>query len=82
MAQFTNLNDPGEEILLGEAVRISPNAAVGEILDVSESQVCSICHGDVGSMVKVEQVRPLKMGGCVDCHRDYKAPTDCTTCHF
>ena len=43
---------------------------------------CQICHGDVGSMTKVKQVRSLKMGDCVDCHRDYEAPTDCTTCHY
>jgi hypothetical protein len=48
---------------------------------VSTSEVCSTCHGDVGSMVKVKQVRALKMGDCVDCHREYSAPTDCTTCH-
>ena len=48
---------------------------------VSASAVCSTCHGDIGSMVKVEQVRPLKMGDCVNCHRDNGAPTDCTTCH-
>jgi hypothetical protein len=23
----------------------------------------------------------LKMGTCVDCHRDNNAPTDCTFCH-
>ena len=44
--------------------------------------VCSTCHGDVGSMTKVKQVRSLKMGDCVDCHRDFEAPTDCTTCHY
>ncbi len=49
---------------------------------VEASAVCSTCHGDVGSMVKVKQVRSLKMGDCVDCHRDFSAPTDCTTCHF
>ena len=43
---------------------------------------CSTCHGDVGSMQVVEQVRNLKMRDCVDCHRDNNAPTDCTTCHF
>ncbi len=43
---------------------------------------CSTCHGDVGSMVKVEQVRDLKMGDCVDCHRANNAPTDCVTCHY
>ena len=50
--------------------------------DVVASATCSICHGDVGSMVKVKQVRSLKMGDCIDCHRDNGAPTDCTTCHY
>ena len=53
-----------------------------ETQDIDTNNVCSICHGDVGSMIKVEQVRSLKMGDCVDCHRDYNAPTDCTTCHY
>ena len=49
---------------------------------VPASAVCSTCHGDVGAMTKVKQVRSLKMGDCVDCHRDNGAPTDCTTCHY
>ena len=49
---------------------------------ISASAVCATCHGDVGSMSKVKQVRSLKMGDCVDCHRDNDAPTDCTTCHY
>ena len=49
---------------------------------VSASQTCSTCHGAVENMVKVKQVRALKMGDCVDCHRQYQAPTDCTTCHY
>jgi hypothetical protein len=43
---------------------------------------CSTCHGDVGSMEQVKQVRNLKMRDCVDCHRANNAPTDCTTCHY
>ncbi|MEE8519203.1 MAG: cytochrome c3 family protein [Dehalococcoidia bacterium] len=43
---------------------------------------CSTCHGDVGSMEVVKQVRNLKMRDCVDCHRTFSAPTDCTTCHY
>ena len=43
---------------------------------------CSTCHGDVANMVKVKQVRNLKMRDCVDCHRQNSAPTDCTTCHY
>lgn len=46
------------------------------------SNVCSTCHGDVGSMETVRQVRTLKMSDCVDCHRENSAPTDCTACHY
>jgi hypothetical protein len=43
---------------------------------------CSTCHGDIGSVEVVSQVRNLKMRDCVDCHRSNNAPTDCTTCHY
>ncbi len=42
---------------------------------------CATCHGDIATMEKVYQFRPLKMGDCVACHRANDAPTDCTTCH-
>ena len=50
--------------------------------NVAPSETCTLCHQDVGSMTKVKQVRPLKMGDCVDCHRENEAPTDCTACHY
>lgn len=50
--------------------------------DVVAAATCSICHGDVGSMLKVSQIRSLKMGDCVDCHKQNSAPTDCSTCHY
>ena len=49
---------------------------------IAASETCVLCHQDVGSMTKVKQVRSLKMGDCVDCHRENEAPTDCTTCHY
>ena len=49
---------------------------------VVAANVCVVCHGEVGKMEEVKQVRSLKMGDCVDCHRDNGAPTDCTTCHY
>mgnify|MGYP001159614176 CR=1 FL=1 len=49
---------------------------------IAASRTCTLCHSDVGSMTKVKQVRPLKMGDCLDCHRDNNAPTDCSTCHY
>lgn len=49
---------------------------------IGAAGVCSTCHGDVASMSKtVTQVEPLKMGQCVNCHRDNNAPTDCASCH-
>ena len=50
--------------------------------NIPASQVCTICHGEVASMTKVRHEKSLKMGDCVDCHRDNGAPTDCTTCHY
>ena len=72
---------PGQMRLV-DARKIVSGAGVGDIIEVAEAQVCTICHGNVGSMETVRQVRPLKMSDCVDCHRDNAAPTDCTTCHY
>lgn len=48
---------------------------------ISTQNLCATCHGDVASTIKVGQVRQLRMGDCVACHRTNNAPTDCTTCH-
>ena len=76
------VRDAGQQIKLSDARKISPDATVGESLVVPASAVCSTCHGEVGTMTKVKQIRSLKMKDCVDCHRDAGAPTDCTTCHY
>jgi hypothetical protein len=46
-------------------------------------QVCSKCHGDVAAMTEVQPqgFKSLKMGTCLDCHRENSVPTDCTICH-
>lgn len=31
---------------------------------------CYSCHGNVAAMEEVEQVQPLSMGWCLDCHRN------------
>ena len=47
------------------------------------AQVCSKCHGDVASMTEVQPMKgqSLKMGTCLDCHRENNVATDCTVCH-
>lgn len=65
-----------------ETTRVSIN---GEKINqaLSVPQTCAICHGDVARMTEVQPKRfqSLKMGTCLDCHRENNAPTDCTVCH-
>jgi len=53
---------------------------------------CQTCHGAVQKMEVVSRVMDMRMGHCLDCHRDptrylppdspiKKGPTDCTACH-
>lgn len=43
---------------------------------------CQTCHGNVGAMNAAEQVAPLTMGWCLDCHQERDAPRDCLVCHY
>ena len=41
---------------------------------VVAKQDCANCHGDVKKMTVAEQVSPLNMGWCIDCHRKTEVP--------
>ena len=44
---------------------------------------CQECHGTVEEIEVIEEVeQPLKMGWCVECHRENDASVDCTVCHY
>jgi hypothetical protein len=43
---------------------------------------CQSCHGQVQEMKKVEQVAPLQVGWCVNCHKAKKVRVDCAVCHY
>lgn len=43
---------------------------------------CQECHGQVPNMQAVERVSSMKMGWCVDCHRQRGTSIDCNTCHY
>ncbi len=45
---------------------------------------CSTCHGDMSKVGKpgAVQVRDLRMGDCVACHKQNNARTDCAVCHY
>ena len=43
---------------------------------------CDQCHGDVPQMERMAKVTDVtSMGGCVACHKQYKAGTGCEFCH-
>ncbi|MBI4340065.1 MAG: cytochrome c3 family protein [Chloroflexi bacterium] len=64
----------------GKIVNVTPVINPDGTADAG--QTCSTCHGDVAKMAAVQQVRALKMGDCVDCHRQNNAYTDCAACHY
>ena len=43
---------------------------------------CSACHGEVAAMERITRSISLRMGWCLDCHRQQQASIDCWTCHL
>jgi Cytochrome c7 and related cytochrome c len=50
---------------------------------VQAGVACQTCHGPVEKMERVERLAPMKMGWCLNCHKDYAVQNglDCWTCH-
>jgi hypothetical protein len=42
---------------------------------------CATCHGNVAAMERITRSVHLRMGWCLNCHREHKASIDCWTCH-
>lgn len=70
---FTDDTIPVKYGINGEELVQTPDVA----------QTCTICHGDVGNkaVVQPKTGQSLKMGTCLDCHRQNSVSTDCTVCH-
>lgn len=49
---------------------------------VAKGFPCQKCHGPVEKMDEIRQVSSLKMGWCIDCHRQNGASQECNTCHL
>lgn len=43
--------------------------------------VCATCHGEVAAMERITRAAKIKMGWCLNCHKQKKASIDCWTCH-
>lgn len=49
---------------------------------VAKGIACQQCHGPVETMDEVRQVQSLKMGWCIQCHRQNNASQECNVCHL
>jgi len=52
------------------------------MMHIRAKLACSTCHGEVASMERVTRTASLKMGWCLECHRQHKASIDCWACHI
>ena len=48
----------------------------------AEDLECQECHGQVEAMAEIELQQDLRMGWCLQCHREREVRTDCTVCHY
>jgi hypothetical protein len=51
------------------------------MMHIRAQLACATCHGDVAAMDRITRSVKLKMGWCLNCHRQHKASIDCWTCH-
>ena len=52
------------------------------MMHIRAGLVCTMCHGEVAAMERITRKVSLKMGWCLNCHRQHKASIDCWTCHI
>lgn len=48
----------------------------------AEDLECQECHGQVEAMAEIQLQQDLRMGWCLECHREREVRTDCTVCHY
>lgn len=48
----------------------------------AEDLECQECHGEVEAMAEIELQQDLRMGWCLQCHREREVRTDCFVCHY
>ncbi|MBR9988921.1 MAG: cytochrome c3 family protein [Gemmatimonadetes bacterium] len=58
------------------------HASFPHMRHVNAGVECQECHGPVETMVEVEQFSSLRMGWCIECHREREVRVDCFVCHY
>jgi cytochrome c7-like protein len=52
------------------------------MMHVRAGLACTVCHGEVATMERITRTASLKMGWCLNCHRQHHASIDCWACHI
>jgi hypothetical protein len=75
--------DPQQSIRWIKVHRLPPFVHFPHMRHVKGAGIaCQTCHGPIQLMPRVYQYSSLKMGWCLDCHKQRKVTTDCTACHY
>lgn len=84
-AKLVKLIDQGKEIEWQRIYKVPGDVFFSHRVHVKSGKLeCKVCHGNIGESTKPPQ-RPrvkLKMGFCMNCHKDMKVSNDCITCHI
>jgi hypothetical protein len=72
----------GEQIPWKRVYKLPDHARFPHMMHVSAGVECQECHGAVETMEVVEQASSLRMGWCLECHRERAVRTDCFVCHY
>ena len=85
--KLTKMYNEGKSPEWTEVYRMPDHVKFNHKRHVKAGVACQTCHGPVQEMDVVYQYSSLKMGWCLDCHRDNvnhpqnPASMDCLVCH-
>ena len=85
--KLTEYWNRGEPVPWVEVHKLPQHVKFNHKRHVLANVACTTCHGPVQEMDVMYQYSSLKMGWCVNCHRDnlnnanFPASMDCLTCH-
>jgi hypothetical protein len=81
IAKIKEYYDKGEPIPWVKVHVFPDHAKFNHKRHVKAGVACQECHGQVPEMEVVERVSSMKMGWCIDCHRQRGTSIDCLVCH-
>lgn len=71
-----------EPIPWARVYRLPDHVYFPHMMHMRAALACTNCHGDVAGMDQLTRVSSLKMGWCLDCHKQKQASIDCWICHI